>query len=85
MVRCKEFCLSVGKIREQFVSKSAYEQIKILYEIIKFLQCKAVRSDLSSVGIKHNGALYFNKDITNANVVLINSSPCGLHVTKRKL
>lgn len=72
--------------RNEFEKLTVYGQINTLYEIIKFLECKGLTANLEAIGlVKNAGKILINKDITNANVVLINSSPCGLHVTKRKL
>ncbi len=72
--------------KNEFEKLTTFGQVKTLYEIIKFLECRGLTSDLESIGlVKNAGKILISKNITNANVVLINSSPCGLHVTKRRL
>ena len=72
--------------RSQFSEISVFSQINVLNEITKFMRCKGLQSNLSEIGLASNaGRLFISNNITDADVVLINSSPCGLHVVKRKL
>lgn len=82
----KFYVKCINERKNQFMDLSVFDQVKTLSEIIKFLECKGLTSNLTSIDLVANaGKLLISKNITDADIVLINSSPCGLHVVKRKL
>lgn len=62
------------------------QQAKILLQILKFFKCNAELSDLSLLGLgSFVGKVLINKNITDSEVYLIHSSPCGLTVRERRI
>lgn len=79
----------VGNLRDSrgnFERLAVCDQVKVLLEILKFVNGRRGLSDLTLIGLKKgSGVLRINKDITDADVELVNQSPCGLHTVIRKL
>ena len=72
--------------RETFINLNTTNQSLALLQILKFFKCNAESSDLSLIGgAGHAGRILINKDITNAEVALVNQSPCGLTLREQKI
>ena len=80
------FLETLKNCRETFINCSTLNQSLVLLQILKFFKNNAELPDLSLIGGgKKIGMLRINKDITNAEVVLIHQSPCGLTLREQKI
>ena len=74
------------KAREKFTILSTLNQSLVLLQILKLFKCNAELLDLSLInGGKNVGLLRISRDITKAEVVLVNQSPCGLTLREQKI
>lgn len=67
--------------KEKFLNMSLSEQIKLLIEILHFMQCNSVQSNMSAIeGAPHAGVLLHSKKIgENEEFLLITQSPTGYY------
>ncbi len=64
--------------REKFISLNCSQQLQVLFEILKLMQCNSALSDLSLVdGVAHAGSILSSKDIQDKKVKIICQSPTG--------
>lgn len=80
------FLETLKNCRESFINCSTLNQSLALLQVLKFFKNNADLPDLSLIGGgKKIGMLRINKDITNAEVVLVHQSPCGLTLREQKI
>ncbi len=66
--------------KDKFINLSLEDQCVVLFEILKFMQCNSVFSDLTKIGgSKNEGNLRLNKNIKDKQVKMILQSPTGLY------
>lgn len=64
--------------RKKFEELSKEDQLKVLWEILKFMQCNSVSGDVTKIGgAKTAGVNLTSKDMTNSKVKMILQSPTG--------
>lgn len=83
---CSSYLATLKNGMDKFTDLNVAEQAQVLLNILDFFHCNAKNSDLTLLGAaKHAGNFVFNKDITGADVRIIDQSPCGLTVRERKI
>ena len=71
--------------KEKFGKLLVIDQCYVLMQILSYLQCKGATADLQLIGGSgRSGQIRFNKDITNVDFRIYDTSPTGLFVKESK-
>lgn len=86
LLSVRSFCQKIKSKRDDFLSLTTYEQIKVLLQLVKFMKCNSDTADLSLLGEGSNcGKLLISKKITDVDFRIIYQSPCGLFERVQKV
>ena len=74
-----DFRKNLQKRREEFITLSTIDQVKVLSQCIKFMKCNSENADLSLLGeSKNSGRIRISKNIDKKNITIVHTSECGL-------